>query len=196
MTAPLPRRLFRTFVLALIACVTIVLCGMAWFRWHASMDREALRAMSSQAANPDQTPSAAADDGLGRAPLMPEVLSAGTPQRVEATAATQSHIVHESDAEKRVRVVVEDVLSRLAYLQTDLRGLRQVRLLSVSLEENRVTLDFSKEIAAQGSAAFESATSFLMNAIHPLIQGDGINPKYSELDVKILVEGKPVSDAL
>lgn len=43
-----------------------------------------------------------------------------------------------------------------------------------------------------GQAVYEDVFSLAMNAVHPIIQGEGVEPRYPELNFNILVEGEPI----
>lgn len=99
----------------------------------------------------------------------------------------------ETPQEKDVRVAVEGVLSNLGSLEAN-ETPKQVRLIAVGVNHNKVALNFSGDIAAKGLAGFESAISKIAAAVHPLIQGEGINPKYPESELTVCIEGKTVSE--
>ena len=60
----------------------------------------------------------------------------------------------------------------------------------------RVTLDFNRAILADGEAAFEDTFDLISNTIHPIVQGEGQEPRYQELEYTTLVEGQPLTDIL
>jgi hypothetical protein len=100
----------------------------------------------------------------------------------------------ESSVEVQVRNAIEKVLSQDTLPNPNEQMPKAIKLLSVDVNENKVTLNFSKEITSKGQAVFEDIFSLVSNAIHPIIQGEGIDPKYSELNFIVLVEGKSGSE--
>ena len=99
-----------------------------------------------------------------------------------------------SSVEDQVRTEVEKVLAQGTLPNPSLEMPKNIKLLSVNVDENQVTLNFSKEIVSNGRDAFEATFSLVANAVHPIIQGEGQDPRYPEMGFIILVDGKPVSD--
>src|SRR5688572_13649674 len=77
----------------------------------------------------------------------------------------------ESAQETQVRTAVEKVLSQNKTLDPNQEMPKGIELLSVQINENKVTLNFSKEIMSEGQATSEDIFSLVSNAIHPIIQG-------------------------
>jgi len=100
----------------------------------------------------------------------------------------------ESSVETQVRTAVEKVLSQSTLPNLNEQMPKGIKLLSISVVANNVTLNFSKEIISKGQGVFEDIFSFVLNAIHPIIQGEGNDPKYPELDIAVLVEGNPLNE--
>ncbi len=100
----------------------------------------------------------------------------------------------ESSVEVQVRNAIERVLLQGTLPNPNEQMAKGIKLLSVDVSENKVTLNFSKQITSKGQAVFEDTFSLISNVIHPIIQGEGINPKYSELSFAVFVDGKSASE--
>ena len=109
------------------------------------------------------------------------------------TSITDSVNIQESSTEVDVRNAVEKVLSQGTLPNPNEQMPKNIKLLSVVVNENVVTLNFSKEITSNGQGVYEDTFSLISNVIHPIIQGEGINPTYPELLINVLVEGKPLN---
>jgi|GEM_PF-4976011 len=96
----------------------------------------------------------------------------------------------ESSAEAQMRIAVEKVLAQKTLANSGQPMPKGIKLLSVKLNENQVTFDFSKEILSDGQATFENIFSLVSSATHDIIQGTGKDPKYAEVKYTVLVEGK------
>ena len=109
---------------------------------------------------------------------------------------TSEQSQQESSVETQVRTAVEKVLSQGTLLNPNEQMPKGIKLLSVSVVANNVTLNFSKEIISKSQGVSEDIFSLVSNAIHPIIQGEGKDPKYPELDMTVLIEGKPLNEVL
>jgi len=92
--------------------------------------------------------------------------------------------------ESQARSAVEKVLSTSSIVP------KNSKLLSLSVDGNNVTLDFSKDIMNNGQGAFEDVFQQISNTLHPIIQGTGKDQKYSGIDYMILIEGVPLDTYL
>ncbi|MDP3947232.1 MAG: GerMN domain-containing protein [bacterium] len=104
---------------------------------------------------------------------------------------TQTQNPTPTSVEAQVRTAVEKVLAQGALPNPNEQMPKNIKLLSVNVVENKVTLNFSKEITSKGQGVFENIFSWVSNAVHPIIQGKSKDPKYPELKFTILIEGKP-----
>jgi len=84
-----------------------------------------------------------------------------------------------------VRSAVEKVLSQSAP--------KGSKLYCLNVFDNNIIMDFDRAITIDGQATYENVFSLISNAIHPLIQGVGMNPKYPELKFIITIEGTPLN---
>ncbi len=100
----------------------------------------------------------------------------------------------ESVIENQVRIAVEKVLSQGTLANPNEQMPKGVKLLSVSVFGNEVTLNFSKEITSKGQGVFEDIFSLVSNTVHPIIQDTNKDPEYPELVFTVLVEGKPINN--
>ena len=98
----------------------------------------------------------------------------------------------ESSVESQARTAIEKVLSQDKTFNPNERMPSGVKLISVSIRDSRVILNFSKEFTSNGRVVSEDVFSMISNAVHPIIQGEGINPRYPEIDFTVLVEGKSI----
>lgn len=100
----------------------------------------------------------------------------------------------ESATERQVRNAIEKVLTTGVALNPNEPMPKGIQLISVDVETSNITLNFSKEITSKGQAAFEDVFSLVSNAIHPIIQGTGTSPKYSTLNISVLVKGRSITE--
>lgn len=84
-----------------------------------------------------------------------------------------------------VRSAIEKVLSQSAP--------KGSKLYCVNVFDNNITMDLDRAITTNGQAAYENVFSLISNTIHPLIQGENKEPKYSELNFFVTIEGTPLN---
>ena len=97
---------------------------------------------------------------------------------------------NEADIEEDIKTEIEKILAQGALPNPSLEMPKNVKILSVDVDGNKVTFNFSKEVVSGGRAVFEEIFKLASNAAHPFVQGTGPEPKYGELNLVVLVEGK------
>lgn len=120
-------------------------------------------------------------------------------QTVEPTQITHTLTptpLEESAIEKEVRTAVEKVFAEGKLLNPNQQMPKDIKLISVKVDENDVTLNLSNEVMSAGEGVFEGIFSLVSNAVYPIIQGTEIDPKYPELNFDILIEGIPLDQVL
>lgn len=92
--------------------------------------------------------------------------------------------------ELQTRSAIEKVLATSSIVP------KNSKLLSLSVDGNKVTLDFNKDIMDNGQGAFEDVFQQISNALHPIIQGTNKDPRYPIIDYTVLIEGVPLDTYL
>lgn len=119
----------------------------------------------------------------------PTTQNTPTSQPAKTTASPSESLI-----EAQIRTAVERVLLQGKPLNPNEQMPVGVKLLSVDVNENKVTLNFSKQIASRGQGVFEDVLTLVSNAIHPIIQGEGSDGKYAEFDLDVFIEGKTAAE--
>lgn len=101
-------------------------------------------------------------------------------------------LVSETPVEKEVRLAVKQVISQGKLQNPNEQMPKNIRLLSVKIVGNELTLNFSKEYISGGEAVTEDMTSLIYNAVVVVTDKYNMN-----IDVyNLLIEGKPYADAI
>lgn len=95
----------------------------------------------------------------------------------------------ESAIEQDVRTAIEKVIVDAKSVD---RISPRAAINSIRITQQVIALDFNQEVASHGQAAFEDFFRTISNVIHPIIQGDGIDSTYSELEFIIRINGEPL----